>query len=292
MRRSSASPSTASSASATTTIAPLASGDVGAAVATLHAAGFGGQVRRLLGFPAESDHGVILATAARSRGRPAGVACCASFGATGWIGALGVLPDARGAGLGRELTNAAVEWLRARGAETVSLYATEAGRRVYDGLGFAAEGPVVAWQGVAPAGAGPGLPVRRLRRGDRAAMAALDAATTGEGRSAILDLLSPPRGLAVEGAGGALRGFAAGSPWGQSIAVCAEDEDAGLSLMAAVCAGPEIGTLIVPEANGAAARAVRDWDLQRANSAERMRLGPPLDRRTERQFGLFNLFWG
>ena len=289
--RSSANPSIASSASATTAISPLASGDVGAAVATLHAAGFGGQVGRLLGFPAQSPAGVVLATADRSRGRPLGVACCASFGSTGWIGALGVLPDARGAGLGTELTNAAVDWLRARGAETVLLYATEAGRRVYERLGFVAEGRAVAWQGVAPMGAGPALTVRSLRRGDRHAMADLDAATTGERRSAVLGVLSPPRGRAVE-TRGRLRGFAAGSPWGQSVAVCAADEDAGLALMAAVCEGPEVGTLIVPEANEAAARAVRDWDLQRANSAERMRLGPALHWHPARQFGLFNLFWG
>ena len=74
--------------------------------------------------------------------------------------------------------------------------------------------------------------------------------------------------------------------------MCADDPDAGLALMAAVCEGPEIGTLIVPEDNEVAARVVRDWDLQRANSAERMRLGPALPWRPERQFGLFNLFWG
>ena len=287
-----ASTSTASSASATPTIAPLASGDVGAAVSTLHAAGFGGQVGRLLRFPADSADGVVLATADRSRGRPVGVACCASFGATGWIGALGVLPDARGAGLGRDLTLAAVDWLRERGARTVLLYATEAGRRVYDGLGFVAEGRAVAWQGVAPAGAGPGLRMRGLRRGDRAAMSTLDERTTGERRTAVLDLLSPPRGRAIAGDAQSLRGFAAGSPWGQSVAVCADDPEAGLALMAAVCEGPEIGTLIVPEDNETAARAVRDWDLQRANSAERMRLGPAVPWRPDRQFGLFNLFWG
>jgi hypothetical protein len=220
------------------------------------------------------------------------VACCASFGATGWIGALGVLPDARGAGLGRDLTTAAVDWLRARGAETVLLYATEAGRRVYERLGFVAEGQAVAWQGVAPAGAGPAVDMRSLRRGDRRAIAEIDAATTGEQRAAVLAPLSPPRGRAVADPGGTLRGFAVGSPWGQSVAVCAADEEAGLALMAAVCEGPEVGTLIVPEHNETAARAVRDWDLQRANSAERMRLGPALPWRPERQFGLFNLFWG
>jgi hypothetical protein len=37
---------------------------------------------------------------------------------------------------------------------------------------------------------------------------------------------------------------------------------------------------------------VRRWGFQRANSGERMRLGPAVAWHPERQFGLFNLFWG
>jgi hypothetical protein len=64
-----------------------------------------------------------------------------------------------------------------------------------------------------------------------------------------------------------------------------------VALMAAAArSGPAV--LIVPEANAAAFDAVRRWGFQRANSGERMRLGPPVAWRPERQFGLFNLFWG
>ena len=50
--------------------------------------------------------------------------------------------------------------------------------------------------------------------------------------------------------------------------------------------------LIVPDANAAASEALRRWGFQVANRAERMRLGPPVAWHPERQFGLFNLFWG
>jgi len=261
------------------------------AVATLRRAGFGGQVGRLLLWPSESPHGVVLATDRRVRGEPAGVACCASFGATGWIGALGVVPSARGRGLGAALTEACVQWLRARGAQTVLLYATEPGRPVYERLGFEAEGLAIAWQGRSPQPEGSGL--RALRDDDRPAMAQLDREMAGEDRGAVLEVLGPARGIAaIDPTDGTLSGFATASPWGISVAVCARDTGAGLALMAGVCAQGRGGTLIVPEDNAAAAQAVRRWGLTRANDGERMRLGPAPAWDVRRQFGLFNLFWG
>ena len=56
---------------------------------TLDEAGFGPHVARLLGYPRDSPHGHILV--AVSGKRLVGGACCASFGETGWIGALGLL---------------------------------------------------------------------------------------------------------------------------------------------------------------------------------------------------------
>lgn len=275
-------------------VAAIAPEDVEDAVAALRSAGFGGQVGRLLGYPVTSPSGVVLATAERTRGRPAGVVCCASFTTTGWIGALGVVPEARGNGIGTALTQAAIGWLRERGAQTILLYATDAGRPIYERLGFVAEGHAVAWQGLAPRSAthAGGVRLRALRRRDAEAIAAVDRVTTGEQRDAVLGALRPPRGMAACAQDGELIGFAAGSPWGASVAVAAADPEAGVALMASVCSGPRAGTLIVPEANRPAADAVRRWDLIRANSAERMRLGPPVAWAPERQFGLFNLFWG
>lgn len=287
-RRSCATATSTASRQRSHPVAPVGRADAGPAVAMLRRAGFGGQVGRLLRWPLQSPHGVVLETARRVRGEPAGAACCASFGATGWIGALGVAPEARGRGIGTALTSACVAWLRDRGAATVLLYATEAGRPLYEQEGFVAEGHAVAWQGKLGAGP-PG--VRSLREGDRDAVAALDAQTTGEDRAPVLGALSPLHGVAAE-RDGTVAGWALATPWGSSVAVCAQEPEDGLALMAATCAAPGGGTLIVPEDNAPAAEAVRRWGLARANGAERMRLGPAVPWRPDRQFGLFNLFWG
>lgn len=272
-------------------MAALERSELSLAVATLRRAGFGGQVGRLLSWPSESPHGVVLATDRRVRGEPAGVASCASFGTTGWIGALGVVPSARDRGLGTALTEACVQWLRERGAQTVLLYATGPGRPMYERLGFVAEGLAVAWQGRAPRPGDAGL--RALRDDDRAAMAQLDREMSGEDRSPVLGLLGPARGIAaVDSSSGELAGFAAGSPWGISVAVSARDAATGVNLMAGVCAQGRGGTLIVPDDNAPAAEAVRRWGLIRANDGERMRLGPSPAWDVRQQFGLFNLFWG
>src|SRR4051812_23112790 len=50
-------------------------------------AGFGPTVGGLVTFPRESPHGDVLV--AERGGRPVGGVCCASFGASGWVGAPG-----------------------------------------------------------------------------------------------------------------------------------------------------------------------------------------------------------
>ena len=258
-------------------------------VDVLRRAGFGTQVARLLEYPRRSPDGEILVADGDARMGVVGVACVASFGATGWIGALGVAPEARRRGLGAALTEAAVARLRARDARTVLLYATEAGRPVYERLGFVAEGRAVAWRGVA--GSGPPVDLQRVGPADRDRLRALDRAVTGERRDAVLDAIHPLTGVAIVG-GGDLDGWAIASPWGAGTAIGPRSPQDGIALMAAATAGPAAGTLIVPEHNRAAADALRAWRFVRLNDALRMRLGPAVDWRPERQFGLFNLFWG
>lgn len=256
----------------------------------LSRAAFGPTVSRLVAFPRTSPHGDVIVADEEGHDAPIGAVCCVSFGATGWIGALGVAPEARRRGLGQALTEAAVARLRERGAATVLLFATDMGRPVYERLGFAIEGSATAWRGTA--GTVPAsVQLRRLREDDRAALATLDAAATGEDRSNLLCALQPLAGLAAE-RDGTLAGWAAKAPYGAGVAICAADDEAGIALMAAAAAGPESATLVVPDANVAAAAALRRWGFRAANAGERMRLGPPVAWRPERQFGLFNLFWG
>jgi hypothetical protein len=270
-------------------IRPATDREVPLAVDVLRRAGFGTQVARLLEYPRRSPDGAILVAEARGGGVE-GVACCAAFATSGWIGALGVAPEARRRGLGTALTEASVRWLRNRGAATVLLYATDAGRPVYERLGFVTEERAVAWRGVA--GAAPPVDLQRLADADRARLRALDAAATGERRDAVLDVIAPLAGVAAPGADGSLLGWAIASPWGAGTAIAALQPEIGVALMAAATSGPAAGTLIIPDGNQAASDALAAWRFVRLNDALRMRLGPPVAWHPDRQFGLFNLFWG
>jgi GNAT superfamily N-acetyltransferase len=270
-------------------IRPATDREVPLAVDVLRRAGFGTQVARLLEYPRRSPNGAIL-VAEGAGGAVVGVACCAAFATSGWIGALGVAPEARRSGLGTALTEAAVRWLRGHGAATVLLYATEAGRPVYERLGFVAEERAVAWRGVA--GAAPPLDLRRLADADRSRLRDLDRAVTGERRDAVLDAIHPLAGVAAPGGPHGIAGSAIASPWGAGTAIAALAPEVGVALMAAATSGPAAGTLIVPDANHAAVDALGAWRFVRLNDALRMRLGKAVSWQPARQFGLFNLFWG
>jgi GNAT superfamily N-acetyltransferase len=269
-------------------ITPLTGEQLAEAIDVLRRAGFASQVARLLEYPRSSPYAEIL-VAQDAHGGVAGVVSCVSFGATGWIGALAVLPAARGAGRGTALTQAAIDWLHARGARTVLLYATDAGRPVYERLGFVAEGTAAAWRGVA--GRARPVDVRRLAESDREQVARLDREVTGETRNAVLDALTPLTGLAVT-ADGRIAGFALASPWSSGRAVVATDARSGVALLAASSIGPTAATLIVPDRNRSAVDALTHWRFARVDTAMRMRLGPRRPWRADQQFGLFNLFWG
>jgi ribosomal protein S18 acetylase RimI-like enzyme len=254
----------------------------------LSRAGFGPTVAGLLQFPRDSPHGDVLV--AERDGRAIGGVCCASFGATGWIGALGVLPDARRRGGGEALTRAACARLRERGAETVLLFATDMGRPLYERLGFELEGTVTAWRGTAGTARGD-VSLRNVRETDRPTIRAIDAAATGEARAPVLDALDPLSGLIVERTGEPA-GWAVTSPWGAGVAVCATDDVAGVALLAAATGGPGSSTVVVPDANAGAVEALSHWGFSPTAAGARMRLGPRVAWQPQMQFGLFNLFWG
>jgi GNAT superfamily N-acetyltransferase len=83
---------------------------------------------------------------ARDDGRPVGTATVAEYEAdpgTGFVYAMWVAPDARGAGVGRALLDAAAAWARGRGCRRLVLSVTEtnaAARAFYGATGFAETG--------------------------------------------------------------------------------------------------------------------------------------------------------
>jgi hypothetical protein len=101
----------------------------------------------------------------------------------------------------------------------------------------------------------------------------------------------PLSGLIAERRGEPV-GWAVTSPWGAGVAICAADEMAGVALTAAAASGPGSNTIVVPDANRAAAGALGRWGFAPTAAGARMRLGPAVAWRAAMQFGLFNLFWG
>lgn len=273
-------------------VRPAAQHEIGAVVEVLRVAGLGANLGRLLEYPLISPTGEVLVAVADDE--VVGGAAVAGFGATGWIGALGVAPRARRHGAGTALTERCVAWLQGSGARTVMLYATNAGRPVYERVGFRAEGEAHAWRDVAPPrGRARGDGVRALETADLEAVRALDAAATGEDRWPVFAAMGAcPPGLVVVRAG-RVTGSAVRSPWGLGPSVVAADREAGIALLSVLRRVPGAPlTVSLPDANADAVRALRAWGFQPINQATRMRLGPGPAYDPARVFGMFNLFWG
>ena len=239
----------------------------------------------------ESSEGVIFV--AERRGEIIGTGAGLRFGATGWIGGLGVEPASRRRGIGSRLTGQVVDWLREHGARTLLLQATAQGQPVYEHLGFVADGAYRMW--TVPPSRRTRRPdghrgLRPLRAADLDAVLALDRAVTGEDRS-----------LAVRGAwasGGyvlqeddRLRGYHLHTPWGPGPTVAA-DPEAGLALLDAAQRPDESVRIGIPDINTAAARAMAKRGYEEVAGTQRMRLGPAVKWRPDLVFGVFNPFWG
>jgi GNAT superfamily N-acetyltransferase len=219
-----------------------------------------------------------------------GASAALLMGSTGWIGGVCVEPQARRRGIGTAVTEAAVAWLRERGARTVLLYATDLGLPIYERMGFAIDGAAELWVGRAPEPA--------FRRGLRAATEAdldaalrLDRAATGEDRSVVARASWPARSFVYEH-GGDVLGATMASAFRGSTAVAA-DADAGLAVLHASIALQAGEVRVgVPAGNGAAIEFLAGLRFRRDLTTPRMRLGPPVGARPDRLFRLYNLFWG
>jgi predicted N-acetyltransferase YhbS len=131
---------------------------------------------------AESPDGALLV--AEDDGVIRGTAASLAFGATAWLGGVTVTPQARGNGLGRQLTEAAIDALGER--ETILLLASAMGRPIYEKLGFEAEGTYrVFFSGAAKPE--KTVELRDVTPEDREAILALDRRATGEDRALAID---------------------------------------------------------------------------------------------------------
>lgn len=157
-------------------------------------------------------------------------------GTAAWVGTIWVATPWRGHGLGRALTEATIDEAEAAGCRTLILVATDAGRPLYERLGFT----IRSWYRTmeAPGRGRAGGPaarattvIRPYETTDLEAMARLDAAATGEDRSHLLRALATTAGTRVAvDADDRPQGFLVRAPWGGGATI-APDPDVAMAIL-------------------------------------------------------------
>lgn len=198
--------------------------------------------------------------------------------ALGWIGMLIVAPERQRQGLGRQLARAALDHLMARGTERILLDSSEAGRALYQRLGFREVCKIERWEGRASTYLGPRA--RRMRPEDRSAVFALDRTLFGLDRQHILSrLLDEYPDLAwVDYEDNALAGYLLGhrrrghvylGPW-MSLTVLAAER---LLRVAFEQLQGQTVVLNIPDNNGRSLILASNHNLRRVQHCTRMIYG-------------------
>jgi GNAT superfamily N-acetyltransferase len=204
-------------------------------------------------------------------------------GAVGWIGQISVLADHRGQGLGTAMTRHLMETLLTLGCRTLRLFATPAGRPIYEQLGFVVDAEYRQLRGPAL----PALPavpeLERLTEQRLANLAALDLGAAGDDRSAQL------RAFRQTGWALGRRGFCALTPWGSPL-ITAADPEAGRILVDVMRAyfgqqGQESMPIAIPAENAEALAYLETAGFRAMLPLPRMVWGEPAGWRPD-------LVWG
>jgi len=116
-----------------TTVRPMLRDDVVAAADAVRRGDWGDREAFFRFAAAHSNCRPILA---ERDGEIVGTGVATVSGRVGWVGTIWVAPALRGRGLGRAITEAVIDELEGSGCRTLVLVATDAGRRVYERLGF------------------------------------------------------------------------------------------------------------------------------------------------------------
>lgn len=193
----------------------------------------------------------------------------------GWIGMMIIAPDRQRRGLGRQLMRAALDFLITQEVQRIMLDATDAGRPLYESLGFRAVGRVDRWEGRASTYLGPRA--RRMQPGDVPAVLELDPVLFGVPRPHILiRLLEEFPDLAwVDYQRGRLEGYLLGmrkkhgialGPWMSWNAASAER----LLLAALERLQGETITLQIPDSNSRGLILAENHNFRRIRHCTRM----------------------
>jgi GNAT superfamily N-acetyltransferase len=234
-------------------------------------------------------------------GRVVATGLATANGPVGWLGAIVVAAEFRRRGIGRAMTEELSRRLRAAGCATLSLESTDAGRPMYERMGFRLATYYHQIQAdhldeapTPPAGAH----VRRLAPADLPAVFALDRQATGEDRSIPLGVLAGGDGWVLEDADGArsgrLRGFLfpAERAYGAIIAPRFEDGLFLLDLHRSVVPEGDHVRAGIPHEHAAAWNELQARGWQETWRAPRMLLGPDVPWRPEWIWGQINSAMG
>jgi GNAT superfamily N-acetyltransferase len=202
----------------------MTAADLDAVGDTTQAGGFGDRREFFRTALALGDCRPILAV---SDGRIVGTGLGSVHGSVGWIGVIFVVPELRGRGIGRALTEAVCDDLEGAGCRSLVLVATDLGRPVYERLGFRVHSEYHMFSGdplpvapVPPAGA----ILRPVRPDDVDALAALDRAATGEERRPLIEHHAGSGWLLEDAT--RLRGFLLPTHRGNGALIAGAEDDA------------------------------------------------------------------
>jgi predicted N-acetyltransferase YhbS len=201
-----------------------------------------------------------------------GVAGSVRFGRTGWLGNVAVDEDVRGQGLGRAISQTAVDCLHQAGVETVLLTATKLGQPIYERLGFADEG--VSY-GIWEQQQAPILGCDRsatVQPGQIDEVIRQDADATGEDRRSYL---APFADRARVVAGCPQAGYRLALPWGGGPVIASSRVAARPLILDMIRMSPG-SRLAFPEPNVHGAALAVSLGFHLARRVRRMRLGPPV----------------
>jgi len=214
----------------------------------------------------------------------------------GWLGAIAVEAEFRGRGYGRSMTEALVWRMTAIGCQTLSLEATDAGRPMYERMGFRLvthyhqlEAGHIDEAPAPPAG----TRVRPLEPADLPGVFALDRTATAEDRSAALAALAETGGWLLE-RDASTTGFLLPAERSYGAIVAPRFED-GLFLLELHRSLAPVGASVragIPDEHPAAARELIARGWRETWQAPRMLLGPAVPWRPEWIWGQINSAMG
>ena len=223
--------------------------------------------------------------------RIVGTGVATAYGPVGWVGTIFVVPERRGSGLGRALTEAVIAELEGRGCRTLVLIATRLGRPVYERLGFERLAGHLHFSIHGSANRAPLDRLRPMAPADLPAILALDRAATGEDRAPVVaGLVGPESARVVVRADGSIGGYVARGPWGGAALVAPDPDDALVLLeWRRRRVGPEaVVATGLPDANAVGRARLLTGGWSESAGAVRMVRGEPLDWRPDWVWGQFN----